>query len=573
MVFNILFVILNLFGLSLVVIGSHVSFQDYFLLFNFLGYIILALSAAGIFVFQGRLMMANVSRVFVGSLFIMSGLVKANDPIGFAYKLEEYFQDGALAYRIKELFGIPGFSLEFLVDSALTLSIIICVIEIILGVLVIIGGKIKLVSYLLALLMLFFTFLTWHTANCNSSKRFKDHDTYSLEIGSRASQKIKESKSNKLIKVVSMDSKEVVIEEWKTPQCVTDCGCFGDALKGSIGRSLSPSESLWKDIILVYLVFWIFLAQWIIKPNTKKQNIKFIIVTLLLISALSVVFGWYFPIGFTFIALIGSLWMKNRGGYFLGNHWGSSLFLIVICSLFIGYVLRFEPLKDYSPFAEGKNLQWEMNDGKPGKTINSFVLINKRTGREETFSEKAYLSNPKLWEERNYKFLSKKEKVVIASRLPTISDQFDPFISVGDLSKNESNLPFVSLKLRLNPDETTLSFKKEIVREKQVVILSVQNLKTASWKNIKRIKSLFNYCKTNDIPFVMITNASRNEIAKFRNTNSFNVPVLLNDGTGLKSIGRSNPCLLIIQKGVVKAKYPHRSIPKVEWLKINVLKK
>ena len=71
----------------------------------------------------------------------------------------------------------------------------------------------------------------------------------------------------------------------------------------------------------------------------------------------------------------------------------------------------------------------------------------------------------------------------------------------------------------------------------------------------------------------MITNASRNEINNFRAENSFNVPILLNDGTGLKSIGRSNPSLLIIQKGIVKAKYPHRSIPSVDWLKINVLKK
>jgi len=41
----------------------------------------------------------------------------------------------------------------------------------------------------------------------------------------------------------------------------------------------------------------------------------------------------------------------------------------------------------------------------------------------------------------------------------------------------------------------------------------------------------------------------------------------------LKSIGRSNPSLLIIEKGIVKAKYPHRSIPTVDWLKINVFKK
>ena len=572
MVFNILFVILNICGLALVVIGSHEAFQDYFLLFNFLGYIILALSAAGIFVFQGRLMMANVARVFVGSLFIVSGLIKANDPIGFAYKLEEYFEDGALAYRMKELFGMPGFSLNFLIDSALTFAILICIIEIILGVLVIIGGKIKLVSYLLALMMLFFTFLTWHTASCNSKTTFLDRDTYSI-TSSIAQLKIQEAKTNKEIKIVSKSADEVVVDERKHPQCVSDCGCFGDALKGSVGRSLTPSESLWKDIVLVYLVFWIFLAQWIIKPNSKKQNVKFIIAALLLTTGLSLIFGWYFPIGFVLFAVIGSLWVHNRGGYFLGNHWGSVLFLIVICSLFIGYVMRYQPLKDFSPFAEGKNLIWEMHDGKEGKTESEFVLKNKKTGKLETYSEKKYMSNSKLWEEKNYKFISKNDNVLLASRLPTISDQFDPFIDTKDLTKAELNLKFVSEKIKKNPDETNLSFKNEVVREKQIFILCVQNLKTANWKKVNLIRSIFVYCKSNDIPFIMITNASRNEINHFRSENDFNLPIFLNDGTGLKSIGRSNPTLLIIQHGIVKAKYPHRSIPTVDWLKINVLKK
>ena len=33
----------------------------------------------------------NFSIIFVGILFIISGLIKANDPLGFSYKLEEYF--------------------------------------------------------------------------------------------------------------------------------------------------------------------------------------------------------------------------------------------------------------------------------------------------------------------------------------------------------------------------------------------------------------------------------------------------------------------------------------------------
>ena len=35
--------------------------------------------------------LANIFRVFVGLLFIFSGLIKSNDPTGFSYKLDEYF--------------------------------------------------------------------------------------------------------------------------------------------------------------------------------------------------------------------------------------------------------------------------------------------------------------------------------------------------------------------------------------------------------------------------------------------------------------------------------------------------
>jgi uncharacterized membrane protein YphA (DoxX/SURF4 family) len=40
------------------------------------------------------------SRILVGALFIVSGLIKANDTIGFSYKLEEYFASDALNWPI-----------------------------------------------------------------------------------------------------------------------------------------------------------------------------------------------------------------------------------------------------------------------------------------------------------------------------------------------------------------------------------------------------------------------------------------------------------------------------------------
>jgi uncharacterized membrane protein YphA (DoxX/SURF4 family) len=37
-----------------------------------------------------------IARILVGTLFVVSGLIKANDALGFMYKLEEYFEPGAL---------------------------------------------------------------------------------------------------------------------------------------------------------------------------------------------------------------------------------------------------------------------------------------------------------------------------------------------------------------------------------------------------------------------------------------------------------------------------------------------
>jgi uncharacterized membrane protein YphA (DoxX/SURF4 family) len=614
MLFNILFVFFNLVGLTMVVIGSHKNFEDYFLLFNFIGYILMALSAAGIFIFQGRLMMANVSRVLVGSLFIVSGLIKANDPLGFSYKLEEYFEDGALAYRIKELFGAPGFSLEFLIDSALVLSVIICIFEIVLGVLTIIGGKVKLVSYLMVLMMLFFTFLTWHTANCDPSRSFTDRNTYSMS-DSMAQIKINEAKTNKSIKIISKTETELVLEELKQPQCVTDCGCFGDAMKGSVGRSLTPSESLWKDIILLYLVLWIFIAQWIIEPNSKGQNAKFLITSLLFIAAFSWLFGWYFPIVFGILAILGALWMLRAGGYFLGNYFGSSLFVTGLCLVFTGYVLMYEPLKDYRPFAEGSHLLWKMNDAVEQVSEDTYVLKNLKTKKNETFSEAEYMKNERLWDEKKYAFVERSERIIVPGKMATITDQFNPFLAISDLTTVEKQMPIVKEMFRFakveglrirdkrtnkrfnvalgeyseddysadqyeiidtveiqDPSFTEINLRDYIVKTDRIVVVTSRNLLKGNWNNIDRYKTIHNYCKVKGIPFVIITNASRGQMHYFRKKYNFNVPIFMNDETGIKTIARSNPSMMVIQKGVVTGKFPHRSTPSVDWLKRNLFK-
>ena len=62
----------------------------------------------------------NISRTLVGALFIVSGLIKANDAVGFAFKLNDYFAADVL-------------DLPFLIDYTYPLAVFICISEIHVG--------------------------------------------------------------------------------------------------------------------------------------------------------------------------------------------------------------------------------------------------------------------------------------------------------------------------------------------------------------------------------------------------------------------------------------------------------
>lgn len=136
----------------------------------------------------------NLSRILTGALFIFSGLIKANDPMGFAFKLEEYF---------------TVFGTEWLSPLSVSLSIVICALEIVLGVAVLLGTWIRPAAWGLLMMILFFTWLTFYSAWFNK---------------------------------------------------VTDCGCFGDAIP------LTPWQSFGKDLILLLLILVIFLNRRKIRP-------------------------------------------------------------------------------------------------------------------------------------------------------------------------------------------------------------------------------------------------------------------------------------------------------------------
>jgi uncharacterized membrane protein YphA (DoxX/SURF4 family) len=174
-------------------------------------------------------------RIFVGVLFIISGLVKANDPLGLAYKMQEFFEVWNVSLRSSSFFArdalISFFS--FMHGYALALSIIMITLEILAGVALLIGWRKKFILNLLLLLILFFTFLT---AYAYGSGKFKN------------------------------------------------CGCFGDCIP------ISPLTSLIKDLVLLAMILFLLFTQRFIRPysNVRGGNLVMLI-TLVFTLALQ----WY----------------------------------------------------------------------------------------------------------------------------------------------------------------------------------------------------------------------------------------------------------------------------------------
>lgn len=152
---------------------------------------------------------------FCGVLFVFSGFVKAIDPLGTAYKMEQYFA------KFESTFEGTWFSFlaplfPFLTKYVNGFSVFMIVFEILLGVMLIIGSSRRFTAWAFFLLVLFFTFLTGFTYLTG----YVPADANFFAFG-----------------------KWVAFEE--TNMQVTDCGCFGDFLK------LKPKVSFLKDIFLM----------------------------------------------------------------------------------------------------------------------------------------------------------------------------------------------------------------------------------------------------------------------------------------------------------------------------------
>jgi len=141
--------------------------------------------------------LVNISRAIVGLLFIFSGLVKAMDPHGLAYKMQEFFDVWAMNHSLASfMYWLSGFAFPF--------AIIMITLEIIVGVGILLGIWKKFFTWLILLLIIFFAFLTGYAALSGK---------------------------------------------------ISTCGCFGDCIP------LTSMESFFKDLVLLALILLLFFGR------------------------------------------------------------------------------------------------------------------------------------------------------------------------------------------------------------------------------------------------------------------------------------------------------------------------
>ena len=305
-----------------------------------------------------RALLSSFFRSIVGATFIVSGIIKGNDSIGFAYKLEEYFDPAALAYRFHEI-GWDSFSLEWLIPFSLLLAVFISVFEIVLGFALIVKAKIKTSLFFTFALLIFFSFLTLHTATCDPS---------SLE----------------------------------GVKCVDDCGCFGDAMKDSFGRSLVPWESFFKDILLIIFSIPIFILDRKKGLNSLFQDLPSLIFSFVFTFIWSFIFSWYFPMLFLLLLFVI---------YFLIKKYYSHSILVIfstalVSTVFVSYTFNNLPLKDYRPYKEGFDFRANYQDDEYNQhvrinEITEFTLNEVRTDNNVT---KFFIEYPVVLLSSTYKF-------------------------------------------------------------------------------------------------------------------------------------------------------------------------
>ncbi|MEM6724414.1 MAG: hypothetical protein AAF598_10280 [Bacteroidota bacterium] len=449
---------------------------------------------------------------FVGALFIFSGLVKAVDPKGTAYKMEQYFAEFETAFASPLSAVFP-----FLAKGALAFSIGMVVIELVLGINLIFGIRRKLTAQVFLPIIIFFTILTGFTflsGYSPSSMAFMLIVTALIGLGMAIyltkNKTLRLVYGGLLLLVPGVLINLLMAEgykfgfnfaDWdyvKTDMKVTDCGCFGDFLK------LEPRVSFIKDLVLLPPAIWFILAS-----DSQQQIFSDKVSDYIMIGALVIS---------TVFCFQNSLWNI--------------------------------PMVDFRPFAEGTKLMEsrETERANVDEVERIYVYRNKQTDeRVQIPAANLNSSTQNIWGSDDYEAMS--------------DELIENVIKKGSDSKIKD--------FEISNLQTGEEITGELVdRPGYNFMVVAYDLSKANMKGFMKVNALAEAAEAEGMQTFVVTKfASETEVDEVRHAIQAAYPFHVADDILLKTIVRSNPGVILLKDGQVIKKWHHSKLPTFDKLK------
>ncbi len=453
---------------------------------------------------------------YCGAFFIFSGWVKAVDPLGLAYKVGDYFNQFEYVFEPTWFsFITPLFPI--LSNYAVAFSVFVITFEIVLGVMLILGHKPKFIAWSFFGLVVFFTVLTGFTYLTG----FVPGDANFFEFS----------------KWGAFDANNMK---------VTDCGCFGDFLV------LEPKVSFQKDLVLLIpSLYFIFMY--------KKMHV------ILNKTTRNIIVG---------IAAVGLIF------YNLSNY------------------LWDIPSNDFRPFKKGTDIAAQKKleeDAVANVQITDAVLTNLSSGEIKKLPYNEYLSVFKEYpkEEWEVDYLQT-EPTVAHSKISefevsdiegySINDQIleteGPVLFIvahklyGDASPSTRIVRDTAYRVDtiFQRDGSTI-LQKSIAtvdeRTEDYIDYRWQGFYTERYQNV--VLPFIKEAQSAGIPIVMAAGADFEKINDFKKDLGLDFPIGEADDLLLKTIVRSNPGVVLLDKGKLVDKWHFKKLPSFQVVKENHL--
>ena len=228
-------------------------------------------------------------------------------------------------------------------------------------------------------------------------------------------------------------------------------------------------------------------------------------------------------------------------------YWLVAFYIIAFGALFTIHNSYVKPAFDFRPYKIGADLPKliSVEDGKGSVYENIFIY--EKDGEKKEFKEDNY-----PWQDSTWIFVDRVNKLVKEGQKPVITD-------------------FAINRLYFSPDKTKFESEEDITTEileddNYVFLMISYSLSDMNESFLSRFEDVNNYAKEYHYKFYCLTASTKDEILKWEHENLINFDFCLADERTLKTMIRSNPGLILLNKGVIVNKWPGVYAPAEEEL-------